>query len=145
LEPRILYVLIMSIIILLYQIEKIFSYFKRFGYAHVCSPEEISLYKWNSARFEVPAVLLYDDEYKNVQSWGDEIRKFEKEGKIVELSKLLLGKMGNELPLSHEKAIADYLHELRKIVEEAICREYYILDFYKHVRIILTVSNFNIL
>jgi hypothetical protein len=107
---------------------------------------------------KVPTILLYDDKYKNVQSWGfkalDEFqsRKVERthgngksEGKLVELYEILLGKMENEPPLPCEKAITDYLHKLGKAVKEEIFRHWESIDFYKNVLIVLTVNNFNIL
>jgi hypothetical protein len=86
------------------------------------------------ASSKVPTVLYYDNEYKNVQSWGVS----ESEGKPVELFKLLLGKMENELPLQYEKAIVDYLRELGKVVKQTIQG----VDFYTQALIVLAVNKF---
>ncbi|CAB4446503.1 unnamed protein product [Rhizophagus irregularis] len=124
-----------------------------FGYAHKEDKKYVTVNsEWQCCgfKFKVPTVLSYDDEYKNVRSWGYEalaekpIRKIKIKSPIrkpVELFELLLGKMENEPPLTHEKAISDYLHELSKIVKEKICRRWESIDFYNQVLIILTVPD----
>jgi hypothetical protein len=112
------------------------------------SPNDICIHSgWKDGiGFEhnkVPTVLYYDDEYKNVQSWGymhPTLGREESERKPIKLFKLLLGKMSNEPPLQYEKAIIDYLLELGKIVKRTIQH----VDFYTQALIVLTVNKFNI-
>ncbi|PKB94919.1 hypothetical protein RhiirA5_437762, partial [Rhizophagus irregularis] len=118
-----------------------------FGYAHTANKDVHVNCDWPdcSGKFKVPTVLSYDDEYKNVRSWGYEalaekpIRKVKIKSPIrkpVELFKLLLGKMKNEPPLTHEKAISDYLHGLGSVVKKEIY-----VDLHEDVLIILTVPD----
>ncbi|RGB42330.1 hypothetical protein C1646_810066, partial [Rhizophagus diaphanus] len=127
-----------------------------FGYAHKENKENINVnFEWPSyyvdivGTYKVPTVLSYDDEYKNVQSWGYKaLAELEinftiesRRRKPVELFKLLLGKMEIEPPLPHEKAISDYLHELGRVVKEYIYGHWRNVDLHKNVLIILTVPD----
>ena len=69
--------------------------------------------------------------------------------KPVELFKLHLGGMTNKptLPngLDYKKAITDYLHEMGKVVKQAINAINNNIDFYTQVLIVLTVNRYLIL
>jgi hypothetical protein len=100
-------------------------------------------------------VLLYDDEYKNVQSWGfaalEKVSSKKKKSavnkKLDESFKLHLGKMPNPSPLprgfDYKKAITDYLHESSKVIKQTISDKWPFVDFYNQVLIILTVNKLN--
>ncbi|GBC02372.1 hypothetical protein RclHR1_00460010 [Rhizophagus clarus] len=107
-----------------------------FSYSYM-SPSNICIHsEWKDGiGHKVPTILYYDDVYKNVRSWGFPRPTFG--GKPVELFKLLLGKMENELSLLHEKAIIDYLHELSKIIKRAIQQ----VDLHTQALIVLTVPD----
>jgi hypothetical protein len=138
-------------------------YFKGFAYAHRKAPHLIytqSDWEDNHGRYKVPTVLLYDDEYKNVQSWGflalakkasSKKKKSQVDRKPVELFKLHLGNMTDRpkptLPngFDYKKAITDYLHEMGKVIKQTINDKWPTVDFYTQVLIILTVSNLMIM
>ncbi|GES97308.1 hypothetical protein GLOIN_2v1886005 [Rhizophagus clarus] len=128
--------------------------YSSFAYAHIHSKNEIFVHtNWEDydGRFKVPTVLLYDEGYKNVQSWGYSAlakrpnRKKEIDSKKpVELFKLHLGKIPNKpsLPngLDYKKAITDYLHEFGKVVKNKIndCWNGNV-DFFTQVLLVFTV------
>lgn len=68
--------------------------------------------------------------------------------KPVELFKLHLGNIEEKpyLPegLDYKKAIADYLHEIGKMMKTYLSDKYKYLDFFDQVIIILTVGIFNL-
>jgi len=88
--------------------------------------------------------LCYDDEYENVQSWGFSSRptsRKKKLGKLVDLSKFILGDVKDEIPISYEKAITDYLHKFGSVIVKEVYSRWRSIDFYNNVLIILTVIN----
>ncbi|RIA83021.1 hypothetical protein C1645_880737 [Glomus cerebriforme] len=113
-----------------------------FAYAHKKIPNIIVHSEWQEyyGRFKIPTILLYDDEYKNVQSWGFSALKENIYKKPVELFKSHLGKVSKKssLPngLNYKKAITDYLHEIGKVVKQTMNDS---IDFYNQVLIVLTV------
>lgn len=100
------------------------------------NPSNICIHKeWRDGiGYKIPTVLYYDDEYRNVT-----IGRNGHDRNPVELFKLLLGKMENEPPLQHGKAIIDYFREFGKIVKRTIQH----VDF-DQALIVLTVNKFNI-
>ncbi|RIA87946.1 hypothetical protein C1645_776176 [Glomus cerebriforme] len=118
-----------------------------FAYVHPANKEYISYGELQGFEIKVPTALLYDNEFKNVQSWGFRALKQHRGCKLtkkvynkpVELFLSHLGKMPiNPLPtgLDYKKAITDYLHEFSYCVKQHIWRY---VDFLTQVLIVLTV------
>ncbi|CAB4489839.1 unnamed protein product [Rhizophagus irregularis] len=105
-----------------------------FAYSFM-NPSNICIHKeWRDGiGYKIPTVLYYDDEYRNVT-----IGRNGHDRNPVELFKLLLGKMENEPPLQHGKAIIDYFREFGKIVKRTIQH----VDF-DQALIVLTVPDNN--
>ncbi|RIA94158.1 hypothetical protein C1645_583238 [Glomus cerebriforme] len=111
-----------------------------FAYAHKKIQNIIVHSEWQEyyGRFKTPTVLLYDDEYKNVQSWGFSALKENIYKKPVELFKCGKVSEKSSLPngLNYKKVITDYLHEIGKVVKQTMNDS---IDFYNQVLIVLTV------
>ena len=103
---------------------------------------------------KAPTALLYDNEYKNVTSWGslaleeepDEVSDDqEQRPRPVELFKLHISNLKKIdkpwLPhqLSYEKAIEDYLTQMRKLIKETLERRWPTVIFPQQVGFVLTI------
>ncbi|GES84968.1 hypothetical protein GLOIN_2v1702288 [Rhizophagus clarus] len=97
-------------------------------------------------------VLQYDEDYEDVITWGAKALANEpskkaknKQPRPVEMFKLHLGDVPEtkkpKLPngITPERAITDYLREMGKVIKDEIKRCWPDIDFYRHVRIIVTV------
>ncbi|GBB98368.1 hypothetical protein RclHR1_03200018 [Rhizophagus clarus] len=115
-----------------------------FAYAHKRIKTVIVHSEWQEyyGLYKIPTVLLYDDKYDKVQSWGfNALKESNGDKKPIELFKLHLGNITNKPSLpngfDYKKAIIDYLHEMGKIIKQVIINDW--IDFYNHVLIVLTV------
>ncbi|PKC57608.1 hypothetical protein RhiirA1_446129 [Rhizophagus irregularis] len=103
---------------------------------------------------KINTVLQYDEDYEDIITWGAKAlaiepsrrdRNNKQPPKPIELFKFHLGNVPEEekptLPdgMTPEKAITDYLHELGKVIQQEIKRCWPDIDFYRHVRIVVTV------
>ncbi|CAB5376543.1 unnamed protein product [Rhizophagus irregularis] len=124
-----------------------------FSYCNIANPDNIVTNDQWEGYFGVKTntALQYDDSYNTVMSWGapalakrpNRREKNISETKPVELFKLHLGNLSEnlrpKLPVDCKKAITDYLHEIGKLIKDAIGRSFPTIDFYKSVLLILTV------
>ncbi|EXX59371.1 hypothetical protein RirG_189710 [Rhizophagus irregularis DAOM 197198w] len=116
-----------------------------FAYAHKRIKTIIVHSEWQEyyGLYKIPTILLYDDKYEKVQSWGFNALKenIDNNKKPIELFKLYLSRMKNKpfLPngFDYKKAIIDYLHEMGEIIKHVIINDW--IDFYNQVLIVLTV------
>ncbi|KAF0520400.1 actin-like ATPase domain-containing protein [Gigaspora margarita] len=131
--------------------------FSGFAYATVETGEVISNEDWPGKKGpkRVPTVLKYDENFDHVISWGFDalaseptIRRKKVQStssRPIELFKLHLGDIPKEqkpiLPskITPERAIADYLREMGKIIKEEIERRWPGIDFFRMVRLVVTV------
>ncbi|CAB5390982.1 unnamed protein product [Rhizophagus irregularis] len=83
-----------------------------FAYAHKRIKTIIVHSEWQEyyGLYKIPTILLYDDKYEKVQSWGFNALK---------------------------ETIIDYLHEMGEIIKHVIINDW--IDFYNQVLIVLTV------
>ncbi|PKY37990.1 hypothetical protein RhiirA4_439064 [Rhizophagus irregularis] len=126
-----------------------------FSYSHIANENIVTNEKWPSisGTLKTNTVLQYDDENEEVVSWGysalvkqpNEKKKNRKETKPVELFKLHLGDLSEDLKVKLpkgvgcEKVITDYLREIGKFIEKTIETCFKGIDFHKHVLFVLTV------
>jgi hypothetical protein len=96
-------------------------------------------------------VLQYGEHYNNVESWGfpalskrpSKKKKTKNEFRPVELFKLHLGKLANDLkpklPVDYKKAITDYLREIGNLIKEMVTAHWDGINFLERVLIVITV------
>ncbi|CAG8622581.1 2440_t:CDS:10 [Ambispora leptoticha] len=130
-----------------------------FALASVANPDTIETNEaWPGIRGQLKTntVLAYDEEL-NVVKWGNPAlsekpskkrpssSSDKKLQKPVELFKLHFSNLDkNEKPpllpgLDYQKAVADYLCEMGKLIKKTLETRWPGLDFYKHVRVVVTV------
>ncbi|CAB4437226.1 unnamed protein product [Rhizophagus irregularis] len=128
------------------------STYSGFSLYHVDSDDIKTNNEWpgDMGKFKTNTVLQYDDDYKDVKSWGQQAlyrkpnkKSKDKEMKPVELFKLYLGncleKHRPKLPVDYKKAISDYLCEIGKVIKETIPKYWMGIDFMENVLLILPV------
>ncbi|RGB28801.1 hypothetical protein C1646_672940 [Rhizophagus diaphanus] len=105
----------------------------------------------NIGNLKTNTALQYDDSYNTIMSWGvpalakrpNRREKNISETKPVELFKLHLGNLSEnlrpKLPIDYKKAITDYLHEIGKLIKDAVGRSFPEIDFHENVLLVLTV------
>ncbi|KAF0520399.1 actin-like ATPase domain-containing protein [Gigaspora margarita] len=131
--------------------------FSGFSYANIETGEVISNEDWPGKKGpkKIPTVLQYDENFDQVISWGFDAlaneptnrRKKDKStpSRPVELFKLHLGDIqAKEKPvlpskITPERAIADYLREMGKVIKEEVERRWPGIDFFRMVRLAITV------
>ncbi|POG67554.1 hypothetical protein GLOIN_2v1646184, partial [Rhizophagus irregularis DAOM 181602=DAOM 197198] len=132
--------------------------YSSFAYVHKENQETVVVnYSWPGKEGvpKAPTALQYDEEYKNVTSWGNLALEEDPDGipdntegqrpRPVELFKFHISNLSKkELPwlppqLHYTKAIEDYLTQMRKLIQVTLVRRWPTINFPQQVGFVLTI------
>ncbi|RIA82248.1 hypothetical protein C1645_809689 [Glomus cerebriforme] len=125
-----------------------------FTYCHIADGNNpVTNDKWSNelGQLKTNTVVQYDEHYENIKTWGysalskrpNKKKGNKNESRPVELFKLYLGKLSDELkpklPVDYKKAITDYLREIGKLIKDSISSAWSEIEFLENVLIVITV------